>query len=191
MRGSDVFPGKYLKSDGVSEDLHVTIVNVAMEQVGDKNKPVAYFEEIEAGLALNKTNWGAIKEIAESDDSDDWKGTKIVIYVKPDVEYQGKIGPALRVKTKAMMKLAAKPAAAQAAEAKKIMWPAEVVKAMIDAGVAKNEFGATAILNNSGFGPQVATSDAVAFGKLYRAQREKGLEPGPAFAAAKAEYFEI
>jgi len=192
MKGSDVFLSKFLKSDQIEEDLTVTIKDVVMEEVAKgEEKPIAYFEEIEAGLVLNKTNWGTIAEIAESDDSDDWQGTEITLYVKDDVEFQGKTVSAIRVRTKKAVKAAKKPAATKAAEAAKIMWPAEVVKALIEAKIAKNEFAATAILNNSPFDASVNAIDAVAFGKLYREAREAGLESPAAFKRANDEFVEI
>jgi hypothetical protein len=96
MKGSDVFPGKYLRAADLNgHEPIVTIDRVEMEKFDDGPKPIVYFVGKERGVVLNKTNWAAIADINGSDDSDDWKGTKIKL-ITAKVEYQGKRVPAIR-----------------------------------------------------------------------------------------------
>lgn len=97
MKASDIFPGKYLKAaDLGSAEPVVTIKSVKMETLGDDTKPVLYFEGKERGIVLNKTNWNAITDITGEDDSDNWKGHKVKLFVAK-VEFQGKRVPAIRI----------------------------------------------------------------------------------------------
>jgi len=76
----------------------VTIDRVEFEEVGNdkKEKLVAYFKGKDKGLVVNKTNANMIEEIARTDETDEWPGTKIVL--KPArVDFQGKRVDAIRV----------------------------------------------------------------------------------------------
>jgi hypothetical protein len=97
VKTQDAFPSKYLKViDLRGQHVAVTINSVDFEQVGDDEKPVVYFKNKQKGLVLNKTNWEMIAEIAGSDESDDWPGTRIVLY--PDrVPFKGKHVDAIRI----------------------------------------------------------------------------------------------
>lgn len=115
MNINSAFPSKYLKADAdVDEDGSIfTIKKVTVENVGQgakqESKPVVYFEEIEKGLVLNKTNANFIVSILGDDDTDGWKGGKIKL-VATDVEYAGDLVRGIRVRRVASAK--AKPAAA-------------------------------------------------------------------------------
>ena len=97
MKGSDVFPSKYLRAaDLDGREPVVTIDRVVVETLGDESKPVVYFTGKDKGLVMNKTNWSSIEDISGEEDSDRWKGTKLkLITVK--VEFQGKRVPAIRI----------------------------------------------------------------------------------------------
>lgn len=97
MKGTDVFPSKYLKAAdlGTAEPI-VTIRTVKVETLGEDSKPVLYFEGKEKGVVLNKTNWNALVEITGEDDSDRWPGKKVKLFVAK-VEYQGKRVPSIRI----------------------------------------------------------------------------------------------
>lgn len=97
MKSTDVFPGKYLRAAdlGTAEPV-VTIREVKLETLGEDSKPVVYFEGKERGLVLNKTNFASIADITGEDDTDDWKGCKVKLFVAK-VEFQGKRVPAIRV----------------------------------------------------------------------------------------------
>jgi hypothetical protein len=82
----DAIPSKYLKAGDL--DGHpclVTIKGVAVERMNDgKKAPVATFVEAvggeHKGFVLNVTNCKSIESISGSKDTDNWKGTHIVIY---------------------------------------------------------------------------------------------------------------
>ena len=97
MRGNQVFPSNYLKSEdlGTARPI-VTIREVRIEDIGDDHKPVAYFAGKEKGLVVNKTNWSAIEDITGEMDSDDWVGKRIQLFATK-TEYQGKRVACIRV----------------------------------------------------------------------------------------------
>ena len=118
---------KYLSHSDISdvEDTIVTIKSYDRETMGQgaqaTEKWVLYFREIKKGLGLNKTNGKILISLFNNDDMDEWIGKKIALYVKDDVEYQGEIMSAIRVRTKLPGKAAvqastSKPAAQPTAE---------------------------------------------------------------------------
>ena len=81
----DLFPSKYLKSSDLNGDTPLTIKAVVVEDVrersGDtKEKAVPYFEELEKGLPLNKTNAQMIASLYGKD-LDERTGKMITLYV--------------------------------------------------------------------------------------------------------------
>lgn len=97
MKGTDVFPSKYLRAGDLDgHEPIVTIDRVVMETIGDDRKSVVYFKGKDKGLVLNKTNWNAIEDITGEEDSDNWRGHKIKLVTRK-VEYQGKRVPAVRI----------------------------------------------------------------------------------------------
>lgn len=90
MNINDVFPSNYLKaSDLQGRKLKLTISDVSIEQLGNDNKPVVYFEGKEKGLVLNKTK-AQILASAFSPETDGWKGREIAIY-PTKVSFQGQM----------------------------------------------------------------------------------------------------
>ena len=97
MNINTAFPSDYIKSSDLgSKRVGAVINNVSIEKVGEDKKPVVWFQGKEKGLVLNKTNASMIAEIAGTDETDDWAGTKIVMYVAK-VDYAGKRVDAIRV----------------------------------------------------------------------------------------------
>lgn len=97
MKISEEFPSKYLKaSDLQDRDVRVTMGNVEKEKLGDDMKLVLYFKGKEKGLVLNKTNSNSIVD-AYGDDTDDWFGHDIILF-SVMTDFQGKVGPAIRVR---------------------------------------------------------------------------------------------
>lgn len=98
---------KFLSNNDLSDvdDTVVTIKGVSREAVGQgaqaKDKWILYFHELKKGLGLNKTNGEIIISVLGTSEMNDWIGKQIALYVKPDVEFQGKTVPAIRVRTKA------------------------------------------------------------------------------------------
>lgn len=97
---------KFLSHNDLSDagDTIVTIKSIDRESVGQgaqaKDKWIVYFREIKKGLALNKTNGEIIMTLLKTAEMDEWIGQKIALYVKDDVEYQGKTVSAVRVRAK-------------------------------------------------------------------------------------------
>lgn len=100
---NDFFPSRFLKAEELDSDLTVTIKIVSTEVLTgksgkpDETKPVAYFNEVDKGLILNKTNFAAIAKITGEEDSDNWGGKKVTLTVI-DVDAFGDIVKAIRVK---------------------------------------------------------------------------------------------
>lgn len=98
MKMSKMFPSKYLKSaDLAGKRIRLVIDDARLEEVGaDKDqKPVLYFQRAKKGMVLNVTN-GNLIAAAYGDDSKDWKGKPVELYVAK-VRYQGKMVDGLHV----------------------------------------------------------------------------------------------
>src|SRR5262249_49284118 len=98
MKISNAYPSKYVSaSDLNGRNVSVIIARAEMEKLGNDHKPVLYFRGKEKGLVLNKTNAYAIKD-AYGDDTDGWEGKELVLF-EIMTDFQGKITPAIRVRT--------------------------------------------------------------------------------------------
>lgn len=96
MRISAAFPSTYIKSSDLNgQRVRVVMSHVAVEKVGDDQKPILYFQGKQKGLVLNKTNATNIS-ISYGDDTDAWIGQPIELF-EAMVEFQGKTTPAIRV----------------------------------------------------------------------------------------------
>jgi hypothetical protein len=95
---SDVYKSSYLRAADVEEPLTVTIKSASIEELGeDKDeKIVVLFEELDRGLVLNRTNADYLSMICKSDDTDDWPGTRVGLFVQP-VSFKGKLVDSIRV----------------------------------------------------------------------------------------------
>ena len=99
MNINKVFPSRFLKAaDLKGRRVTVTIERVVMEEVGrDRDeKPICYFKELAKGLPLNKINTRTIAEIADSEETDEWPGTKITLF-STKVDFGGERVDAIRV----------------------------------------------------------------------------------------------
>lgn len=94
---NEMFPSNYLKAADIEDDTVVCIASVQQEQIGEDDKYVLYFEELEKGLVLNKTNAESISQVLNSDDTDDWPGQQITLFTTT-VTFNGKPTEAIRVK---------------------------------------------------------------------------------------------
>ena len=102
MKISDMMESKYLKQSDVDGDIPVTVqslkkVNVARDDEDPEYRWTCKFHEFSKALVLNATN---IKRMAKAlgDDTDDWIGNSVILYVDPDIEYGGNVVGGLRVK---------------------------------------------------------------------------------------------
>ena len=109
------FPSKYLKASDLGDQAPtVTIQRVASELVGGKDtRLIAYFHGKQKGLVLNKTNAKAIAAIADSPETDDWEGTTVQLYVT-QIEFQGEMTDAVRVRVPRRPAAASRPGPADA-----------------------------------------------------------------------------
>lgn len=100
---SELRESNFLGKDDVGKGLLVTITgcvakNVSMEGAPAASKWCLTFQEQEKPLVLNSTNAQMCAQICGSDDTDHWKGHRIVLYVDPNVSYQGKLVGGIRVR---------------------------------------------------------------------------------------------
>lgn len=117
MKVATAFPSNYLRAaDLDGRTPNVTISHVKNENIGDDLKLVVYFEGKDKGLVLNKTNATTIVELTGQDDTDNWKGFRVKLFVAK-VEYQGKRVPAIRIEEPAAAGAAARPKPTEPVEA--------------------------------------------------------------------------
>ena len=97
MKIGGAFPSTYLKAaDLGSSRPVVTIDRVELEDIGGEQKPILYFKGKDKGLVLNKTNANAITGMTGTDETDNWKGQRVALYVTK-VDFQGKRVDAIRI----------------------------------------------------------------------------------------------
>ncbi len=90
------FTGDWLKAEQFTTEQTFTIKHVAMERVGEDDKPVVSFLEMTQGLVLNKTNAAAIASMYGSE-TNNWTGKQLTLY-PTQVDYAGKQVRAIRVR---------------------------------------------------------------------------------------------
>jgi hypothetical protein len=90
---------KFLRKEDFDEDRVMTIRGVKLEDMpGDdgQQKWVLYFREEAKGMALNVTTIRVLEK-AFGDDSDQWVGKKVKVYVDPNVSFGGRVVGGLRL----------------------------------------------------------------------------------------------
>ncbi len=100
-RVSDMIVSKFLRKEDFEEDRVMTIKGVKLEDMpGDSGdqKWVLYFNGESKGMAMNITTIRVLEQ-AYGDDTDHWVGNKVMVYVDPNVSFQGKIVGGLRLRT--------------------------------------------------------------------------------------------
>jgi hypothetical protein len=110
MKRNEAFPSKYLKAaDLDGGDLTVTIDHLEWEEVGKEktSKPVIHFSGKTKPWILNGTCWDKIVEVTGLDDSDDWDGSRITLFVT-EVPFGREMVDAIRVRSKTAKKGKAK-----------------------------------------------------------------------------------
>lgn len=115
MKASQMIPSKYLKKEDIERDTLVTVAklgqaDVSMEDQDADLKWTVKFKELEKPMVLNVTNINAMTEATGTDETDEWIGKKVVVYVDPNVMFAGKRVGGLRIrKAKNQAPAAAKP----------------------------------------------------------------------------------
>lgn len=99
----DMIESKYLKQSDVEGETPVTVVKVGRANVAKENEEPEYkwlirFQEFSKPMVLNSTNIKRLARACGSDDTDDWTGKRVVLYVDPDVEFAGNVVGGLRIK---------------------------------------------------------------------------------------------
>lgn len=102
-RTGDMRESKFLKKEDVGRGALGTItgcvrMNVSKEGADPEPKWCLTFGEIDKPLVLNATNIQICEQVCGSDDTDDWTGKQIVLYVDPNVSYGGKLIGGIRVR---------------------------------------------------------------------------------------------
>lgn len=113
---SEMIVSKFLRKEDFDEDRVMTIKGVKLEDVGNQGEQrwVVHFREVDKGMVLNITSIRVL-EGAYGDDSDGWIGKRVMVYVDPNVSFQGRVVGGLRLR--APKKTAAAPAPTPAAHA--------------------------------------------------------------------------
>ena len=99
----EMIESKYLKQEDVDEEAHVTIVKVGKANVARENdepefKWLIKFQEFPKPMVLNSTNIKRLARACASEDTDDWAGKSVILYVDHDVEFGGKVVGGLRIR---------------------------------------------------------------------------------------------
>jgi hypothetical protein len=103
VTASDAFPSKYLKAADLNDGPAVVTIKLAeLERIKgfdgkEQPKVVVYFAKQYKPLILNRTNFDAITDIADSGETDDWVGTRIELFAAP-VTFNGKTADSVRVR---------------------------------------------------------------------------------------------
>lgn len=105
MHISQISESKYLKQSDAPKPLLVTIKEVTIENLAKEGDPkeekwIIHFKEDYKPMVLNKTNANRTARATGSEDTDDWAGKQIVVYVDPDVEFAGQVTGGLRIRAK-------------------------------------------------------------------------------------------
>jgi hypothetical protein len=100
---SEMRESKFLKQSDIGQGALMTVRgvnphNVAKEGAEQENKWCLEFHESDKPLVLNSINIQLCEKIFGSDDTDDWVGQRIVLYVDPTVSYGGKVTGGIRVR---------------------------------------------------------------------------------------------
>jgi hypothetical protein len=102
MRRSEAFPSKYIGKDDLEVPVLLTIGEVSTAMVkgdhGDECKTVMMFREqgVKA-MIMNNCNWMTLED-AYGEESDDWNGKPVELYVDPNVMFGGKRVGGVRVR---------------------------------------------------------------------------------------------
>jgi hypothetical protein len=100
MKVSTTFAGNTLKAEDIGDrQVTVTIADCREQELGEEKerKAVLYFEGKAKGLALNLTNFQTLFGLFGTDESDDWKGKRIVLYTEP-TKFGNKTVPGIRIR---------------------------------------------------------------------------------------------
>ena len=101
---NEMLPSSFLKQSDFDESgAIVTVANIIEKNVARQDDPVemkwlVLFAEFEKPMVLNTTNINALAKACGSDDTDDWAGKLVIVYVDPTIGYGGKTTGGLRIR---------------------------------------------------------------------------------------------
>lgn len=100
---SEMLPSNYLKQSDFPEDYIVTVRKVERKNIAMDGKPaeykwLAFFDEFEKPMVLNTTNIQLLSKACDSDDTDDWIGKQVIVYVDENVSFGGELVGGLRIR---------------------------------------------------------------------------------------------
>jgi hypothetical protein len=101
----EMIESKYLKQSDVDDEVLVTVDkvgkgNIAKEGEEPEYKWMVRFKELKKPFILNSTNIKRMAKACESDETDDWAGKQVILYVDPDIEFAGNVVGGLRIRAK-------------------------------------------------------------------------------------------
>jgi len=100
MKIGAAFPSKWLKAaDLQGQEVEVVIKGVELADVtqGEEPQPVMLFHNKKKGMVINKTNADRMAHGYGTDETDEWPGRKLILYVER-VMYKGQMTDGLRVR---------------------------------------------------------------------------------------------
>jgi len=101
MKMKEMYPSKWLAQDDIPHPTAAVIRSVVQEEVksehGKEMENIVYFSGTIKPLILNKTNASILCD-AFGDDSSDWHGRTVELYVDPNVSFGGKRTGGLRLR---------------------------------------------------------------------------------------------
>lgn len=100
---SEMIESKYLRKEDISGEALVTIskvgqVNVALDDAPPEMKWAMRFADLKKPMVLNSTNIQLLAKACASDNTEDWVGKQVIVYVDDNVSFQGKLIGGLRIK---------------------------------------------------------------------------------------------
>ncbi len=103
MKISSLKNSNFLTKDDVDPEITATVKevvkeNIAMEGMAPELKGVLYLVELEKPLVLNWTNAQIIAKALGSEDTDDWRGGKIILWHDPTVAFRGELVGGIRAR---------------------------------------------------------------------------------------------
>lgn len=104
MKAMQMIESKYLKKEDIDGEVIVTIAKIGQGNVAQDDQPeelkwMVRFKEFRKPLVLNSTNIQLIVKATGEDDTDNWPGKEIILYVDDNVSFGGKLVGGIRVKS--------------------------------------------------------------------------------------------
>lgn len=99
----EMIESKYLKQSDVEDEVTVTVVKVGKANISKEGEEPEYkwlirYQEFSKPMVLNATNIKRLARACESEETEEWTGKKVVLYVDHDVEFAGNVVGGLRIR---------------------------------------------------------------------------------------------